>query len=413
MTLAETAARFDLGPYWRTSAADGRGASSILSGTEGSLLYFFSPDGVRTYLVRTQAPFAVEQIQRAVGAQIDGRFGDATRLSIIRAMRADGINIADTTPAVGEVVAYALRRAFHDGRGAVALPARFLYPNPSTAVRASGRSTLLQAIDTSTGQAVPVTQANASAPASQRTETVTQYTPPTTTSQTTPTQGAERYVPMPPQPGSTGGTQTVQNYAGTQTTQTTTSTTQGTAPVPHTMPSVPNPTMLDPATGPGSASFTYEPIGGDLAAFEVRGIPRGETATLFRIKSGVTQQLFAATEVGGVVAFVNIAPDPADVYFVRLGNGAVFRYPLRAGQKLVATYGAATAAPVASHYLNVEALLAQAQAMGIPASEMDRALLADRSIAAPTTDGDRGYYKAIGLLGAAMATTGLVAVATR
>lgn len=346
MTLAETAARFDLGPYWRTNAADGRGASSILSGTEGSLLYFYSPDGVRTYLIRTQAPFAVEQIQRAVGAQVDGRFGDATRLAIIRRMRADGINIPDTTPAVEQVVAYALRRAFHDGRGAVALPPRFLYPNPSTATRAQGRSTLLQAIDTSTGQAVPVTQANAAATASQRTETVTQYTPPTTTSQTTPTQGAERYVPMPPQPGSTGGAQTVQNYAGTQqTTQTTTSTTQhATPPVPHTMPLVPaSPFRCPPGYTQGPRSCKPDGTIAGLTEFAIPGAPSAPTG----------------------------------------------------------------------HYLNVEQLIADATAAGVSASELDRMLLADRSIAAPTTDGDRGYYKAIGLVGAAMATTGLVVAATR
>lgn len=397
MSLAETASRFDLGPYYRANAADGRGASSILSGTEGSLLYFYSPDGVRTYLVRTQAPFAVEQIQRSTGAQIDGRFGDATRRAVIAAMRAAGMNVPDTLPAVEPLVAFALKKAFHQGRGEVALPVRFLYPNISTAVRAQGSSTLLSAIDTSTGQAVPVVAMNAVA-APTPTQTVVRP-------EALPVQPAP--PPMPPQPGSTGGTQTVQNYTGTQTA---TSTTQGTAPVQHTMPSVP-----EPATAPGSASFTHEPLAGrgDVADFEVRGIPRGETATLFRIKSGVTQQLFAATEVGGVVTFSNIVPDPADVYFVRLGNGTVFRSPLRAGQKLVGTYLSSPAAPVAAPSLSVEALLAEAQRQGIPAGAMERALMADRSIAPVTAAGDAGYMRAIGGAVVGAVAVGLGALAVR
>ena len=143
---------FRLNAYYRNAQRD---RSSFTSANERSALWFYQrPDG-RVFLIQSQAPFVINQIQRAFGVNpVDGRFGPQT----LAAIRADATRGGITLPnqLTAQVMAYALGKAFHRGVGTVALPARFELPNVDRPTLSSSRSTFLGAIDIASGQAATI-----------------------------------------------------------------------------------------------------------------------------------------------------------------------------------------------------------------------------------------------------------------
>ncbi len=155
MGLEEEAAAFGTGPYLRG------GPSSFTRGGEGSLLYFWEdPDDQHVYVVQTQAPYIIRRIQRAFGSPVDGRYGSVTANAIVRAMRESGdpsaANASAATEASPGVMAYALLRAMHGGRGRIAFPTPTQFPDVDVASLAPGSSTAIRVIDASTGRDVPI-----------------------------------------------------------------------------------------------------------------------------------------------------------------------------------------------------------------------------------------------------------------
>lgn len=139
---------FRLNAYYRTPSRD---RSSFTSSEERSALYFYArPDG-RTFLIQTQAPFVINQIQRAFGVNpVDGRFGPQTLQAIRAQAMREGITLPDQLTA--QVMSYALQKAIHRGSGIVAIPARFELPDVDRPNLSTSRSTFLGAIDIATGQ---------------------------------------------------------------------------------------------------------------------------------------------------------------------------------------------------------------------------------------------------------------------
>lgn len=139
---------FRLNAYYRTPSRD---RSSFTSSEERSALYFYArPDG-RTFLIQTQAPYVIQQIQRAFGVNpVDGRFGPQT----LQAVRAQALREGITLPnqLTAQVMSYALQKAIHRGSGIVAIPARFELPDVDRPNLSTSRSTFLGAIDIATGQ---------------------------------------------------------------------------------------------------------------------------------------------------------------------------------------------------------------------------------------------------------------------
>jgi hypothetical protein len=157
VTLEAEVPAFGLAPYQRG------GPSSFTRGGEGSLLYFWEdPRDSKSYLVATQAPYVIRRIQRAFGADVDGKYGSATANSIIRAMRADGQQNADpTTEATPGVLAYALLRSKHGGTGRIAFPSGTQFPSVDHAALAPGSSTAIRVVDVSTGRDVSIVPVSA------------------------------------------------------------------------------------------------------------------------------------------------------------------------------------------------------------------------------------------------------------
>ena len=135
-SLQEVTTQFDARPYLRATVGGVR-RSSWLSPLEGALVFYYSPSPATgpTYIVKTQAPYVIEQIQRRIGATVDGRFGDGTRRGIIARMRAAGINVPDSEPVGPSMLAFALVDTFF-GNGAVGFPSPMDMPNVGSAPRA-------------------------------------------------------------------------------------------------------------------------------------------------------------------------------------------------------------------------------------------------------------------------------------
>lgn len=152
MALADTLGTFRLNAFYRNPQRD---RSSFTSGNERSALWFYENPLGRDYLIQSQAPHVIRQIQRAFGSSVvDGRFGPQTLAAVRAAAAQDGITFPNQlTP---EVMAYALRRAFHGGVGTVVLPARNELPNVDRPNLAPSSSTFVGALDIATGQAVPL-----------------------------------------------------------------------------------------------------------------------------------------------------------------------------------------------------------------------------------------------------------------
>ncbi len=159
--LDDIASTFVIDPYLRVGSGASK-RSSFLSGTLGALVFYWqAPEtapGVegKVYVVRTQAPFVIEAMQRAIGARVDGQFGDATRRLAVAAMRADGVEVPDDLPPLGPMMGYLLAKALFQGRGSVAFPARVDWPNIATATRASGSQSMVATYDIDAGRDVPI-----------------------------------------------------------------------------------------------------------------------------------------------------------------------------------------------------------------------------------------------------------------
>lgn len=219
MDLDATASSFDWTPHLLPQSGGRTRRASFTDGREAALTFMWEPAGVsnpRVYLIKTQAPFAIEQIQRVFGTGIDGKFGDLTRKAVINGLRAAGYNYPDNTPVSVPFMADALAYGLFGG-GRVAFPAAVDLPNissPRRATNPSGRdSTLFSALDVATGQAVPLVAngphvvpatANQPAPAS-TTSTTNNYTNTTNNyGQNTPTGSTPSPTPTPGTGAATG-----------------------------------------------------------------------------------------------------------------------------------------------------------------------------------------------------------------
>lgn len=215
-TLEEVARSFDIRPYLRAGGANDR-RSSWLSPLEGALVFYYEPAaGGPTYIVKTQAPYVVERIQQRIGANVDGRFGDATRRGIVARMRQAGINVPDNQAADAQLLAFALVDTFF-GRGRVGFPSPMDWPNLATAPRAAGNSTYFAMVDTM-GRPVSIIPTDNGrvqpAPAAPPSTPVPQQPAPQTQATTTTQPPAPAPAPQP-QPQPQGPTQTfVQGQQG-------------------------------------------------------------------------------------------------------------------------------------------------------------------------------------------------------
>ena len=141
------------------SAPPGRPrVSSWVDGRQRALMFYWEdPRNRRVYMLRTQAPYITEILQRFFGTRVDGRFGELTRAAIVNHARANGVNFAPNTPATGPLLAYALQTAFLNG-GRVAFPPSMDYPDTNHPVLATSpdgrRYSTVYALDHNTGHEV-------------------------------------------------------------------------------------------------------------------------------------------------------------------------------------------------------------------------------------------------------------------
>lgn len=197
--LAEALRTFDPTPFMRVNGADRQRVSSWRDGTEGSLVFYYERPGEngappQAYLIRTQAPWIIETIQRSVGTQVDGLFGPLTLAAIIARMRDAGENVSEGAAPSHLVLQWALRHALFNDRGAVAFPSRMVWPDPSHPARAPGSSSYLGLWSIDRGaQARPDEVAP---PVTAPVTLVTEAQPPAPT----PTPPAPTPTPTPPAP---------------------------------------------------------------------------------------------------------------------------------------------------------------------------------------------------------------------
>ena len=161
MSLESVTQGFPIDPYLlpaRQAGAPRR--SSWVDGRERALVFFWETAGTsNVYLIRTQAPFVTRIIQRAFGAEPDGKFGELTRRAITTHARANGVNVPDSWPVTAPLCAYALVMGFFGGRGGrVSFPARIEYPDINHPVLPSNPQgveyTYISALDVATGREV-------------------------------------------------------------------------------------------------------------------------------------------------------------------------------------------------------------------------------------------------------------------
>jgi len=176
--------------------------SDFTSGARGAA-WWVHLDGEVGTAVDTQAPFVIEQIQRAVYSPADGKFGPNTLRAVFEAMRRANAPSSDfpgndpQRPAeqlTRRVMEWAIALAFHGGRiQEVALPASIVLPNIGHPTRASGSSTFLEIVDLATGTARTPGSSEV-APSS----TPGSSTPPSTPS--TPAPATDHVAPLSPNP---------------------------------------------------------------------------------------------------------------------------------------------------------------------------------------------------------------------
>lgn len=147
----EVVSNFVIAPY-EVVTVSGRKVSSFVSGQQGSAVFFWRAPAGRVYVVNTQAPYLIRLIQQAVGAHVDGQFGDSTRIAIVNDARSRGVNFADNEPVLAPLMAYAINRALFGGIGTVGIPGSVQYPDIALATLASGRSSYLRMRDIATGR---------------------------------------------------------------------------------------------------------------------------------------------------------------------------------------------------------------------------------------------------------------------
>ena len=142
---------FVIAPY-EVVTVRGAKVSSFVSGQQGSAVFFWRAPAGRVYIVNTQAPYLIRLIQQAVGAHVDGRFGDNTRIAIVNDARSRGVNFPDNEPVLAPLMAYAINRALFGGVGTVGIPGSVQYPDIALATLASGTSSYLRMRDIATGR---------------------------------------------------------------------------------------------------------------------------------------------------------------------------------------------------------------------------------------------------------------------
>lgn len=142
---------FVIAPY-EVVMVRGAKVSSFVSGQQGSAVFFWRAPAGRVYIVNTQAPYLIRLIQQAVGASVDGRFGDNTRIAIVNDARSRGVNFPDNEPVLAPLMAYAINRALFGGVGTVGIPGSVQYPDIALATLASGTSSYLRMRDIATGR---------------------------------------------------------------------------------------------------------------------------------------------------------------------------------------------------------------------------------------------------------------------
>lgn len=174
------------------SASQGRPrVSSWVDGRQRALMFYWEdPRNRRVYMLRTQAPYITELLQRFFGTRVDGRFGELTRAAIVSYARAHGVNFALNTPATGPLLAYALQAAFLNG-GRVAFPPSMDFPDANHPVLATNpegrRYSTVYALDLNTGQEVPGNPADIpAAPATPATPAQTHSLAPSVSGTTSP-----------------------------------------------------------------------------------------------------------------------------------------------------------------------------------------------------------------------------------
>ena len=133
--------------------------SSWVDGRQRALVFFWEDPETRIVkLVRTQAPYITETLQRFFGTTVDGKFGELTRAAIVRHARAHGVNFAINQAAASPLLAYALQAGFMNG-GRVAFPPAMAYPDTNHPVLATSpdgrRYSTVFVMDLDSGEEVP------------------------------------------------------------------------------------------------------------------------------------------------------------------------------------------------------------------------------------------------------------------
>ena len=233
MGLEQVVPRFGIEPFLLPArSGQTRRRSSFTDARERALVFFWESPSGRVYLIRTQAPWVIRTIQRAVGSEPDGKYGELTNRAVIADARRNGRNVADSWP-IQEATAYALSRALFGG-GRIAFPAPTEYPDinhPRLATMPDGsvrEFTYLGAYDVELGREVPIIAgpdgtrrpANSTEPPAQVADSPVQTTTGQTTQQTSTTTTGQQTSTT--STTSTGGTATTGGQTGTQTGQTTT-----------------------------------------------------------------------------------------------------------------------------------------------------------------------------------------------
>jgi hypothetical protein len=159
-TLEEvTAPSFPRDQYLLDPLHDGQRVSSWVDGRQRALMFFWErPTDHRVQLVRTQAPFFTENLQRFLGTTVDGRFGELTRRALIAYGNAHGQRFPANTPAFGPLLGYGISAMFGGGR--VGFPPAMDFPDTNRPVLATNperrRYSTITAMDVDSGQETPL-----------------------------------------------------------------------------------------------------------------------------------------------------------------------------------------------------------------------------------------------------------------
>lgn len=154
-----TAPTFPRNQYLLPSLNGGQRVSSWVDGRQLALVFFWErPTDHRVQLVRTQAPFFTEELQRFLGTTVDGRFGELTRRALIAHANARGQRFPANTPAFGPLLGYGVSALLGGGR--VGFPPAMDFPDTNRPVLATNRErrrySTITAMDIDSGQETPL-----------------------------------------------------------------------------------------------------------------------------------------------------------------------------------------------------------------------------------------------------------------